>query len=172
MERRRSRRAALVAQAGELGEFNWSMQHRVVAASVVAVQRLRRGSPVENRLGAHVRRDPPPHDHPSEGVDDEADVRLRQGRSVRFPSVSAWPYTPKIPPMAPTCSEPLRSPSDPTTPRDAYRTLPPPLRMGPGGGTRLTAHGIPWLAHADGIAPEGTMTRSGTANPRQTAVPR
>jgi hypothetical protein len=37
-----------------------------------------------------------------------------------FPSVSAWPYTPKISPMAPMRSEPLRYPSNPTTPRDAH----------------------------------------------------
>lgn len=30
---------------------------------------------VEDHLGAHVRRAPPPHDHPAERVDNEADVR-------------------------------------------------------------------------------------------------
>jgi hypothetical protein len=39
---------------------------------------------------------------------------------VVIPSVSAWPYTPKIPPMAPNSSEPLRSLPNPTTQRDAY----------------------------------------------------
>ena len=34
-----------------------------------------------------------------------------------FPSVSAWPYTPKSPPMAPTTLEPL---TNSTTPGDAY----------------------------------------------------
>lgn len=34
--------------------------------------------------------------------------------------MSAWPYTPKIPPMALTCPEPLRSPPKPTTQGDAY----------------------------------------------------
>lgn len=43
-------------------------------------------------------------------------TRTRQTQtrpSVMIPSVSAWPYTPKIPPMAPTTSEPLRSPAKP-----------------------------------------------------------
>src|SRR4051794_38004239 len=36
-----------------------------------------------------------------------------------FPSVSAWPYTPKISPMAAYFTPPRRT-SNPTTPRDAY----------------------------------------------------
>lgn len=35
----------------------------------------------------------------------------------------AWPYTLKIPPMALSTSEPRRSAPNPTTPRDAYRSV-------------------------------------------------
>src|SRR3954451_17148519 len=47
--------------------------------------------------------------------------------SVRFPSVSAWPYTPKIPPMAPTSLEPLRAPPKP---HHSTGRLPPVLLRG------------------------------------------
>jgi len=47
--------------------------------------------------------------------------------STQWP-FSTWPYTPKIPPMALTRSEPHRSAPKPTTPGDAYRPLAPTTR--------------------------------------------
>ena len=40
-------------------------------------------------------------------------------------SVRAWPYTPKIPPMAAYVRQPRRGPSNPTTPGDSYRCCRP-----------------------------------------------
>ena len=49
--------------------------------------------------------------------------------------MSAWPYTPKIPPMALYVFTPRRQPSNPTTPRDS----PVPTDKGANAGLKVTS---------------------------------
>ena len=80
------REAFAVANGGELRpRIAVTSQAGVVVASGPAGHLDR----VEDHLGSHVRRDPPPDDHPAERVDDEAHVRDtgpgRHERQIRYP---------------------------------------------------------------------------------------